>query len=131
MPWHFSYFFKKLFLRPEKQFPDALRKIEKHEAIRKVRCCRYRQKRLIKASRLHHRLKKNSADRQPILEISAMYSGVYGKFSINFYAFNCNENKGIACGINNLQKIRDGELLGGMSRAEDDLASEEEKDFLS
>ena len=55
------------------------------------------------------------ADRQPILERSEVYSGVYGRASINFYAFNSNGNKGIACGLNNLQKIRDGEPLGGKS----------------
>lgn len=71
------------------------------------------------------------ADRQPILERSEVYSGVYGRASINFYAFNSNGNKGIACGLNNLQKIRDGEPLGGKSRAEDDFTSEEEEDFLS
>ena len=47
---------------------------------------------------------------------------MYGRASINFYAFNSNGNKGIACGLNNLQKIRDGEPLGGKSRAEDDFA---------
>ena len=57
------------------------------------------------------------ADRNPILERSEVYSGVYGRASINFYAFNSNGNKGIACGLNNLQKIRDGEPLGGKSRA--------------
>ena len=70
------------------------------------------------------------ADRQPILERSEVYSGVYGRASINFYAFNSNGNKGIACGLNNLQKIRDGESLGGKSRPEDDFADEDE-DFLS
>lgn len=68
------------------------------------------------------------ADRQPILDTSEVYSGVYGRASINFYAFNSNGNKGIACGLNNLQKIRDGEPLGGKSRPEDDFADE---DFLS
>ena len=71
------------------------------------------------------------ADRNPILERSEVYSGVYGRASINFYAFNSNGNKGIACGLNNLQKIRDGEPLGGKSRAEDDFAEEDEGDFLS
>ena len=70
------------------------------------------------------------ADRNPILERSEVYSGVYGRASINFYAFNSNGNKGIACGLNNLQKIRDGESLGGKSRAEDDFAEEDEDDFL-
>ena len=71
------------------------------------------------------------ADRQPILDRSEVYSGVYGRESINFYAFNSNGNKGIACGLNNLQKIKDGEPLGGKSRAEDDFDTEEDDDFLS
>jgi hypothetical protein len=71
------------------------------------------------------------ADRQPILERSEVYSGVYGRASINFYAFNSNGNKGIACGLNNLQKIADGEPLGGKSRAEDDFAEDDDDDFLS
>ena len=70
------------------------------------------------------------ADRQPIIDTSEVYSGVYGRASINFYAFNSNGNKGIACGLNNLQKISNGEPLGGRSRAEDDFADEED-DFLS
>lgn len=70
------------------------------------------------------------ADRNPIMERSEVYSGVYGRASINLYAFNSNGNKGIACGLNNLQKIRDGEPLGGKSRAEDDFETDEDDDFL-
>lgn len=52
--------------------------------------------------------------------------------SITFYAFNSNGNKGIACGLNNLQKLRDGEPLGGRTRAEDvDFATEDDDDFLN
>ena len=69
------------------------------------------------------------ANCQPILDRSEVYSGVYGRASINLYAFNSNGNKGIACGLNNLQKIHDGEPLGGKSSAEDDFATEDE-DFL-
>ena len=69
------------------------------------------------------------ADRQPIIDHSEVYSGVYGRASINFYAFNSNGNKGIACGLNNLQKMRDGEPLGGKSRAENNFADDDE-DFL-
>lgn len=71
------------------------------------------------------------ADRQPILDRSEVYSGVYGRASINFYAFNSNGNNGVACVLNNLQKIKDGEPLGGKSRAEDDFDTEEDNDFLS
>ncbi|EIA24002.1 hypothetical protein SFB3_226G1, partial [Candidatus Arthromitus sp. SFB-3] len=49
------------------------------------------------------------------------YSGCYGYASINFYAFNTNGNKGIACGLNNLMKIEDGEPLGGRVSAEIDF----------
>lgn len=71
------------------------------------------------------------ANCQPIIDRSEVYSGVYGRASINFYAFNSNGNKGIACGLNNLQKIKDGEPLGGKSRAEDDFSTEEDDDFLA
>ena len=70
------------------------------------------------------------ADLQPILDTAELYSGIYGRASINFYAFNSNGSKGIACGLNNLQKLADGEPLGGHSRAEDDFADADE-DFLS
>ena len=69
------------------------------------------------------------AARNPIIDHSEVYSGVYGRASINFYAFNSNGNRGIACGLNNLQKISDGEPLGGKRRAEDDF--DDDEDFLS
>lgn len=70
------------------------------------------------------------ADRNPILTRSEVYSGVYGRASITFYAFNSSGNRGIACGLNNLQKIRDGEPLGGKASAESDFATDEDDDFL-
>ena len=74
-------------------------------------------------------------DRQPILDSSELYSGIIGRASINFYAFNSSGNRGIACGLNNIQKLSDGTPLGGHSRAEDDFADledeEDEEDFLS
>lgn len=71
------------------------------------------------------------ADRNPIIDRSEMYSGVKGRASINLYAYNVNGNRGIACGLNNLQKLSDGTPLGGKSRAEDDFATEDEEDFLN
>ncbi len=67
----------------------------------------------------------------PIMNRSEVYSGVYGRASITMYAFNSNGNRGIACGLNNLQKIRDGEPLGSRSRAEDDFDTDDDDDFLS
>jgi hypothetical protein len=71
------------------------------------------------------------ADVNPILTRSEVYSGVYGRASITFYAFNSSGNKGIACGLNNLQKIRDGEPLGGKASAEEDFATDDNEDFLN
>lgn len=71
------------------------------------------------------------ADCQPIIERSEVYSGVYGRASISFYAYNKNGNRGIACGLNNLQKIRDGEPLGGRSSAADDFGTASSDDFLN
>lgn len=68
---------------------------------------------------------------KPILDRSEVYSGCYARVSISFYAFNSNGNKGIACGLGNIQKIRDGEPLGGRSNAADDFTSLEDDDFLA
>ena len=68
----------------------------------------------------------------PIMNRSEIYSGVYARVSINFYAFNSNGNKGVACGLGNIQKVRDGQPLGNRSTAEDDFSAiEDEDDFLS
>jgi hypothetical protein len=73
--------------------------------------------------------------RQPILDTSEIYSGVYARVSLSFYAFNSNGNRGIACGLQNIQKIRDGESLGGRTKAEDDFddnfETEADEDFLA
>ncbi len=73
------------------------------------------------------------ADRNPIMDSSELYSGIIGRASISFYAFNSSGNKGIACGLNNIQKLSDGTPLGGHSRAEDDFSDpdDDEEDFLS
>lgn len=63
-------------------------------------------------------------DRMPIFEQSEIYSGIFARVSVNFYAFNSNGNRGIACGLNNIQKIRDGQPLNGRTRAEDDFNDE-------
>lgn len=60
-----------------------------------------------------------------------VYSGCYARVSLNFYAFNSNGNKGVACGLGNIQKIRDGEPLGGRTNAADDFTTIEDDDFLA
>lgn len=68
---------------------------------------------------------------KPILDQNELYSGCYGRASIIFYAFNQNGNKGIACGLQNLQKLSDGDPLSGHSRAEDDFTTAYDEDFLA
>lgn len=68
---------------------------------------------------------------QPIEDSTDLYSGCYGHASINFYAFNSNGNRGIACGLNGLMKKQDGEALGGRGNVAADFADLiEDEDFL-
>lgn len=59
--------------------------------------------------------------KKAITDPEELYSGCYGRVSINFYPFNSNGNKGIAAGLNNIQKLADGEPLGGRVSAEVDF----------
>ena len=66
---------------------------------------------------------------QDILNQTEVYSGCYGRASIDFYPFVVPSNKGISCGLQNVQKLADGEPLGGgRTRAEDDFADDYEDD---
>jgi hypothetical protein len=62
------------------------------------------------------------ADLNAILDQSEFYSGCLGRASISFFAYNSNGSKGVGCGLNNVQKLEDGEKLGGASSASDDFA---------
>ena len=56
---------------------------------------------------------------QPILNQAEVYSGCYGRVSLNFFAYNQAGNRGIGCGLNCIQKIADGDpLSGGVSAQE-------------
>jgi len=66
----------------------------------------------------------------PIMDQDELYSGCYGRASITFYAFNTSGNKGIACGLNNLMKLSDGESLGGRSTADADFGGLEDDDLM-
>lgn len=61
----------------------------------------------------------------PIMDKDEFYSGCYGRVSLNFYAFNV-QSKGIAVGLQNLQKLADGEMLAGGSTAEEDFGGDNE-----
>lgn len=65
-------------------------------------------------------------NREAIMSEDEFYSGCYGRASINFYGFNVSGNQGIAAGLNNLQKLEDGERLAGGSSAEDDFNDDDD-----
>lgn len=80
------------------------------------------------------KMKPQVVDRnlQAIIDPTEFYSGCYGRASINFYAYSVNGNKGIACGLGNIQKLEDGESFTGRKRAEDEFsafASDDGDDF--
>ena len=60
-------------------------------------------------------------DKNEITDPLDLYSGCYGRVSINFYAFNQNGNKGIAAGLGNIQKLAEGEPLGSVFSASNDF----------
>lgn len=64
-------------------------------------------------------------DRVAIEDTTEIYSGCYGRVTLSFYAYATAGSKGIACGLNNIQKLSDGDYLGGRSRAEDDFNDDE------
>lgn len=63
------------------------------------------------------------ANCQPILSKNEFYSGCYGRASIRFYAYNQNGNKGIGCGLGNVQKLEDGQPLDGRTSAAEDFGT--------
>jgi len=67
------------------------------------------------------------ADLEPIMDKDEFYSGCYGRAAINFYGYSSSGNKGVAVGLNNLQKLEDGERLsGGGSTAAEDFGSDDD-----
>ncbi|AGM14090.1 hypothetical protein P2559Y_0027 [Croceibacter phage P2559Y] len=67
------------------------------------------------------------ADLEPIMDKDEFYSGCYGRAAINFYGYSASGNKGVAVGLNNLQKLEDGDRLsGGGSTAAEDFGSDDD-----
>lgn len=58
--------------------------------------------------------------RQPIIDQSEVYSGMYGWVNINFYPYFSAGKKGVGCGLNSVMKTRDGQPLGGSAPSVDE-----------
>lgn len=50
---------------------------------------------------------------QRILNQTEIYSGIYARVSVRFFSYASNGKKGIGCGLGPVQKLEDGEPLGG------------------
>lgn len=59
---------------------------------------------------------------QPVIDPRAVYSGMWGNVSVNFFAYANSGKKGIGCGLNGVQKTRDGEPLTDYVTAEEAFA---------
>lgn len=59
------------------------------------------------------RPKVYDANLQEIFDPTQIYSGMYGRANVRFYAFSKSGNTGIACALNMVQKLQDGEPLSG------------------
>lgn len=65
------------------------------------------------------------ADRNEIMDKDEFYSGCYGRASLNFFAF-AGKAKGIAVGLNGVQKLEEGEnLSGGSFNADEDFGDDD------
>lgn len=57
-----------------------------------------------------------------IINEADFYAGCWARATVSCYAYDQAGNKGVAFGLTNLQKVKDGEPLGGRPRATDDFA---------
>jgi len=67
--------------------------------------------------------KPGIVDRQvtSILDPMQVYSGCYCNVSLSVYGFSSNGNRGVACGLGNIQWLKDGERLSGKADAASDF----------
>lgn len=59
---------------------------------------------------------------QPIMDKAEIYPGCYVMASVRAFTYDTNGNRGVSFGLQNVQKVRDGDPLGGRSRPTDDFA---------
>lgn len=65
---------------------------------------------------------------QPILDQEEVYSGMYARVSLNFFAYSASGSNGVSAALGNVQKLKDGERLGGSAATPDADFEEEEMD---
>ena len=59
---------------------------------------------------------------QDIIDEADFYGGCWARASINAYAYDTAGNRGVAFGLGNVQKLRDGDAFGNRTKPEDDFS---------
>lgn len=67
---------------------------------------------------------------EPVLDPSEFYAGCKARASISVYCYDQSGSKGVTIGLNNVQKVGEGEPLSGRPKPEDDFAPIESSDSL-
>lgn len=65
------------------------------------------------------------ADLNELMDQDEFYSGCYGRATVNFFAFS-QQGGGVAAGLGNLQKLKDGDRLSGGASAADDFGNDDD-----
>ena len=65
------------------------------------------------------------ADLNELMDQDEFYSGCYGRSTVNFFAFS-QQGGGVAAGLCNLQKLKDGDRLSGGASAADDFGNDDD-----
>ena len=58
-------------------------------------------------------------DSKPIINPGDFYGGCYARAEINCYYYDTDGNRGVAIGLSNIQKLRDGETFGNRQKPEE------------
>lgn len=66
------------------------------------------------------------SQKTPILTPEEFYAGCYARATVNAFAYDKAGNVGVSFGLQNIQKLRDGEPFSGRTKAEDDFSCVEE-----
>lgn len=71
------------------------------------------------------KMKPGLVDRnnQPIIDPAEFYGGCYARASVNAFAYDRMGNRGVSFGLQNIQKVRDGDPFSGRKKAEDTFSA--------
>lgn len=65
---------------------------------------------------------------EDIIDETDIYAGCWCRATVNAFTYDHAANKGVSFGLRNIQKLRDGDPLGGRTKAQDDFSPVEMPD---